>query len=239
MTAFVYDVKVGNFAQSTTVNVPLTGLVPTDLLVVITSQRSAAPVTVGGIAAGSTLFGSRQVAASLTVIRVRTKTGVSDGNVTLSVGSLGFWNQYTILVLRDLNSAAITAFADSTWYAVDGVTTGSQETTPADTDEGPAALSVGVDQIAVFIACAQNVANAAITFPSNPTPAAGWVTDALQFKTGDGSHLAAHKVISAPSNAQANIRASGTGGVFGTLMLIFGTPSAAPLRRFRGWGIPI
>lgn len=237
MTASVIEVISGTPTPASTTNYSVTtSLVSSDVVLVVYSKPSAGSHTLSGLGATWVPQGNRQVQSSGTVVYYSTATGVTGtGTVSLTLGSATTTPTITILVLRGMNATTLSATTDSTWFQVDGVSTGTQTNTTANTDEGAAAIAAGIDQIAVFVAVVQA---GTATFPSNTTPS-GWTTDTT-VATGTGRHIVAHKVVTAAGNVQSNVQTTSLTTI-GTTLMLFGTATSIPplTSTFVGWGNPI
>jgi len=187
-----------------------TPLEASDVVVIVASNSglasNAATVTVN--ASAPSLLGSWSLdASSDTHVQAYSSSGhigatfveyLTPGTVTYS---------FSIFVVRGLATTDI-AIAASDWSAT---------VTPLGTDEGTAPMAAKAGQGVIALAAALG---GTVTFPSNPTPADGWVTD-LAVSAAVGRHGAAHLIVTADGDVQVNIQTT-LNRVIGVVALLLG-----------------
>jgi len=229
-------------STSSPVNVAVSGVSASDFLVLVISKANTGTLSApSGFGAGSwSAFRNWQVESGATRLYVYTLTGVSGaGNVTITTGGAAGGFHYTLYIIKNLNTATIAAYTESTWYAINGTvqTTPAEANTPINTDEGPASIGCNIDQVALFLVVSNAPAQAHV-FPSNPTPASGW-TSIDRINTGAGNpHACAYLISGSVQSVQANYRDTVGNTKMGTVMLVTGTATPPP-SGFEGWGMAI
>lgn len=231
------DVQFADSVATGTTVIPIsTTLTTTDMILVFVAKVASGSATVTGLGGALAAFHRWQLDVGSALIYCHTGTGVS-GAQSITLTTATGLSTVTIYVVHGLTNRSITGYNISSWYAIDGTTTGTQTTTPANTDEGPASLPCGYEQIAFFVAGA-SLNNTNYTFPSNPVPASGWTVDRPP-PGGTSSGLLARNIPTAAGTAQAAIRHLASTCTFGTAMLVLGTAGTPPATGFTGWGAPV
>lgn len=231
MTVTVEEVGITSAVASTSSSISFTTtFVTSDLMILVFSRNASAvpsALSIDGIT--PTQYGSTmRPGLDNTRVSIYTATGMTgSASLTFTTGAASF-NRFVAFIIRGLTNPAITADALSDW---------SSTTTAANTDEGPSALSFNTGQIGVFVGIANS---GTVTFPSNTTPAAGWVTD-HSIGNGNGEHRAAHVIGTTSGTVQANIRSTQASALLATWMLVAGDVVSTPplTSTFVGWGNPI
>jgi hypothetical protein len=202
----------------------LTGLDPSDLVIIVggSSGNHNMAVAGGGGAMGS-MFHKWTLANGGGDVMLWDGVGMS-GSVALTVswGST-FDIRLDLLRVSGLNDpGAAPAYAVSTWFAVDGVATGLQTATDAET-VGP--LSFGAGQLALFLGAYAGTTGT-LQYAGDPDT---WTT--VRADLGNGAQHITRYAIGQAGDSTAEQTQSNTdigGQNQGCALLVYGTPDAPP-----------